>query len=188
MNYIRVLNNNSAFVHVAVSETLIDNTIENSSIDIPGFEIIRKDRNREGGGVALYVITDLAYKRCTELESPLFKALWVCVFIPEGCVILCIVCPSHMLAGEADVFINYLETTADKVNVYNPLGTILLGDFNAKSSLWYPLQNNNPLGIRLHDYVSRCGMVQLIKEPTRIVENSSTLIDLIITDMPDIIG
>jgi hypothetical protein len=50
------------------------------------------------------------------------------------------------------------------------------------------LQINNPLGIHLHDYVYRCGMVQLIKEPTRIVENSSTLIDFIITDMPYIIG
>jgi hypothetical protein len=77
--HIRVLNNNSAFV--AVSETWIDNTIENSSIDIPGFEIIRKDRNREGGGVALYVRTDLV---CTELESPLFEALWACVLSLKG--------------------------------------------------------------------------------------------------------
>ena len=50
-------------VHVcALNETRLDSEIDNSEIEIPGYTIIRKDRNRNGGGVAIYIQNDIKYK------------------------------------------------------------------------------------------------------------------------------
>ena len=37
------------------------NTIADSQIDIEGYDILRRDRNRNGGGVAFYVAQSLTY-------------------------------------------------------------------------------------------------------------------------------
>jgi hypothetical protein len=40
---------------LAINESKLDNTITDGEIHIPGYVIIRKDRNRHGGGVAIYI-------------------------------------------------------------------------------------------------------------------------------------
>ncbi|CAH3195881.1 unnamed protein product, partial [Porites evermanni] len=40
---------------LGLNETRLDNTIPDSQIDIEGYDILRRDRNRNGGGVAFYV-------------------------------------------------------------------------------------------------------------------------------------
>ena len=39
----------------AINESKIDDSITDGKISIPGFNLIRKDRNRAGGGVVLYI-------------------------------------------------------------------------------------------------------------------------------------
>ena len=54
-----LLNND---VHVcALNETRLDKDIDNSEINVHGYTIVRKDRNRNGGGVAIYVQNDIKY-------------------------------------------------------------------------------------------------------------------------------
>ena len=43
---------------LTLNETRLDNSILDCEVQIPGYDIIRSDRNRNGGGVA---ITDLNY-------------------------------------------------------------------------------------------------------------------------------
>ena len=45
-----------------ISETKIDDSVLNSEIDIENYEIIRRDRNRHGAGVACYKKRYLFYK------------------------------------------------------------------------------------------------------------------------------
>ena len=40
----------------------MDSTIANHEVDIDGHELIRKDRNRKGGGVAMFVRSSINYK------------------------------------------------------------------------------------------------------------------------------
>ena len=42
----------------SVNETLLDSSISNIEINIDNFSVFRNDRNRHGGGVALYVHND----------------------------------------------------------------------------------------------------------------------------------
>ena len=46
----------------------LDESILNSEIDIPGYEIVRRDRNINGGGVCFYIKTAINYSVRTDLN------------------------------------------------------------------------------------------------------------------------
>ena len=74
---------------LAINESELDNTITDGEIHIPGYVIIRKDRNRHGGGVAIYnkeniscsARHDLAPAQlemvCVEINLPYNKSFFV---------------------------------------------------------------------------------------------------------------
>ena len=75
---VRSLFENSPYDVVSFSETMLDETIPDSCINIDGYSIIRKDRNRNGGGIIVYVKKDVIYKvrddiLDDELEMQFFK-------------------------------------------------------------------------------------------------------------------
>ena len=41
---------------LAVNETRLDDTISGREVTVPGYVLEREDRNRDGGGVALYIL------------------------------------------------------------------------------------------------------------------------------------
>ena len=83
-------------------------------------------------------------------------------------------------------FINNLEYNLDSFMVNNPFLTVILGDFNAKSSLWY---NNVTTyeGSKTDGVTSQFGLQQIIKEPTHFIGDSSSCIDLIFTTQPNLV-
>ena len=62
-----------------------------------------------------------------------------------------------------------------------PYMMVLLGDFNAKCTNWYKHDKTNFEGIAIENISS------VINEPTHILENSSSCIDLIFTSQPNLI-
>ena len=46
---------------IGLPETKLDKTIFDSEISIPNYILIRKDRNRKGGGVACYIRSDICF-------------------------------------------------------------------------------------------------------------------------------
>ena len=55
----------------AVAETWLKPDIADDEVDIPHFNLFRKDRiNHRGGGVALYCHEDLQIRRKSDLEDP----------------------------------------------------------------------------------------------------------------------
>ena len=61
---------------VCFSETHLDDSITNDHISIPGYqEPERKDRNRHGGGIAVYVKNTLAYRRIPNFESDSIESI-----------------------------------------------------------------------------------------------------------------
>ena len=83
-------------------------------------------------------------------------------------------------------FLKNLELTLDRVMKNTPYMTVLLGDFNAKCSNWYKHEKRNFEGIAIEHISSQCGLYQVINEPTHILENSSSCIDLIFTSQPNL--
>ena len=59
---------------ICINETKLDDSIDDSLVDIDGYAIIRKDRNKHGGGVALYIHQNINFElkgelMCGEIES-----------------------------------------------------------------------------------------------------------------------
>ena len=44
---------------LGITETKLDNTVSNEEVEIDGYNLIRSDRNRNGGGIACYVKTSI---------------------------------------------------------------------------------------------------------------------------------
>ena len=78
-------------------------------------------------------------------------------------------------------FANNLQLPLDKISNQNPFLTVVLGDFNAKSSNFYIHDKTTYEGYKIDALTSQFGLKQLIKEPTEILRNSFSCIDLIFT-------
>ena len=46
---------------LAINESKLDDSIKNCELYIPGYEITRRDRNRNGGGVCFYIKTSINF-------------------------------------------------------------------------------------------------------------------------------
>ena len=64
---IRYILINSPLEVLAINESKLDDTISDTEVCIPGYIIIRKDRSRSGGGVALYIRENLSYTNRIDL-------------------------------------------------------------------------------------------------------------------------
>ena len=57
-------------IHIlAVSETKLDSEITDNLLEIEGYTLHREDRNRSGGGVAVYVRNSLKHNRRTDIPE-----------------------------------------------------------------------------------------------------------------------
>ena len=71
--------------------------------------------------------------------------------------------------------------------VNNRFLTVILGDFNAKSSLWYNNDVTTYEGSKIHGITSQFELQQIIKEPTFFLGDASACIDLIFTTHPNLV-
>ena len=90
-------------------------------------------------------------------------------------------------SDEFQEFMKNFELNLESVASKNPFMVSILGDLNAKSSNWYRGDISNLEGNEI-DYLScQFGLKQIINEPTHILENSATCIDLIFTSQPNLV-
>ena len=81
-------------------------------------------------------------------------------------------------------FLSNFETILSDATTNNPLFTIILGDFNASSSVWWTNDKTTTEGMKLESLATVHGFHQLISQPTHLMSLSSSYIDLIFTDQP----
>ena len=65
---LRILIANYPLDVISINETRLDQGILNSEIYVPGYEIVRRDRNRNGGGVCFYIKTVINYSVRTDVN------------------------------------------------------------------------------------------------------------------------
>ena len=54
---------------IGMNETKIDPSIDDSQIIVDRYDIIRKDRDPNGGGIALYIHKSFNFKQCDDLHK-----------------------------------------------------------------------------------------------------------------------
>ena len=69
---------------LAINETRLSDSIDNSCIHIQGYDIVRRDRNRNGGGVCLYIRSSINFKTRSSLMSDIYEAIVVEIFKPNS--------------------------------------------------------------------------------------------------------
>ena len=90
-------------------------------------------------------------------------------------------------SSQFDDFLSNFEKLFDDIQIFQPSFTVILGDFNAWSKSWWPGDLTTIGGTRLGYLVSTHGFRQLITEPTHILRNLPSHIDLIFTDQPSLV-
>ena len=88
---------------------------------------------------------------------------------------------------EFDNFILTFEMMLSDINSSNPHFSIIIGDFNVRSNNWWQGDTQTSEGSQIDYLTTSYGFQQLIPDPTHILKNSSSCIDLISTDQPNLI-
>ena len=88
---------------------------------------------------------------------------------------------------EFEKFIDNLELNLENLCQNNPLVIVLIVDLNAKSKNWYSHDKTSHKGNEIKHITAQFGLQQIIKEPTHILNTSSSCIDLIFMTQPNLI-
>ncbi len=72
---LRIFTNKTFFDVLCINETRLDQTIKNSEVEIHGYDLVRHDRNRHGGGVAIYIRDIIPYSERNSLIPDNIEAI-----------------------------------------------------------------------------------------------------------------
>jgi hypothetical protein len=165
---------------LGVTETWLSPLISDDCYNVDGYTLWRKDRidnqkdkDCSGGGIGLYVKNGLKFK-LIDLDNVDSRIEYICGTICLKSTLFCI-CIAYR---PPDVVYSCMTTLFDSLFIDKKTEVdevILLGDLNV-----------NLLDLDRADtkFINRTldalNLVQIIKEPTRVTETSSTLIDYIV--------
>ena len=153
---------------IGVSETHLGPSIPDYKVDLLNYNLTRLDRNRAGGGVALYVRNTINMKKRDDLKQPNIEMLWNELTF-KNYKVLVGVCyrPPNSSANEIDSFITALENVFNTIVGHNKTILVLLGDFNDRCKNWVDDHSSSELGVKLVTLLNNFNLFQLINKPTR---------------------
>ena len=177
---------NSVYKHdfICTSETLFDSSIqeEDTNIQLDGYNLLRGDHpsnSKRGGVCILYketlgvrIVKSLSFNKCIICEvsiqnskgyvSVVYRSLSQNIFKFEN-------------------FLSKFENVLSDTTFCNSLFTIIL------SSVWRSRAKTTIEGTQLESLTSVYGSHQLISQPTHLIPQTSSCIDLIFNDQPNLI-
>ena len=165
-------------IHIlALNETKLDKDISDRQLEIEGYRFERLDRNRNGGGVAIYCRNTFECSKRDDIPISTLEMICVEIKPPKAKPYLVLSWyrpPSATIETfeNLESVLRFLESEDKEI--------ILLGDTNCDFSnkMLESSTNNLPNNInRLADLYNSFGLTQLISEPTRETIDTSTIID-----------
>ena len=158
------------------------------SLNIDGYYIARSDHpsGSKRGGLCCYFKESLLIRTlkitllttCLVLEMLYNNKLVLVSFIYRS--------PSQSSQEFAQFEMLFSQLLND-ITSKKPFFSIILGDFNARSKCWWTLDKQSKEGDSLFLISSTSGYTQLINSATHIIGNSSSCIDLIFTQQPNLV-
>ena len=160
---------------LGLCETFLNNDIPDELISIDGFNFERKDRKgKSGGGILVYISQLLNYKRREDIESGEIETIWLELLIPNSKSLL--YCSGYRPPSAKTSWVENLAGEIDKAS-YGDNEIIISGDFNTDLMKIPPQFWSNAL--------QEFNLTQVISSPTRVTDNSTTMIDHIYTNRPN---
>ncbi len=175
---IRMLMSRNKLDVLTLSETWLDSSIDDFEINVHGYTIHRSDRNRNGGGVAIYVTNQLNHINISDqICSGKVETCWVDLILPHSKNIR--VCSTYRPPNVGSEYFNHMVDEYEKA-INNDIDAVILGDFNINYAYDDSLHNNP-----IHYVESLLSLTQLVTDFTRVTVDSSTIIDLILSSIPN---
>ena len=173
MGELDILAHNTNAAIIAVTESWLDNTIHDNEVCIPGYSIQRKDRNREGGGVCMFIRNNINFNRRSDIDNDDFEFLAIDIMLPKSKPILLGV--GYRPPRDNRLYAKLEDVLSSCTNFFKQ-ECYILGDFNTDV-----LAEKNVLKNDFENFMRIFDLKQIITEPTRITDTSETAIDLICT-------
>ena len=153
---------------------------DDDNLEIPGYNLIRADHPSDNrrGGVCVY------YKNTLPLKLVNINYLQECLNFEikignELCNFTSLYRSPSQSQNTFEIFIDNLELNIDEIAARNPFLIVILGDFKAKLNTCCKSDKTTYEGSKIDGLTSNFGLQRLIKEPTHIIGNSSSCIDLL---------
>ena len=164
---------------IGITESKLDGSVLDGEINIDGYELVRSDRNRHGGGVACYIRNDISFSVRGDFSSEI-ENIFLDILLPKTKPILIGIL---YRPPDQSKFLDNLSTSISQTCSFNEQEVYILGDLNINL---INSQKHTPNGIkRYKEFCSLHGIEQLLTLPTRITNNSSSLLDHILTNSAD---
>ena len=179
MDELRILVDQEMPHVIGINETKIDSSISDTDIEIQGYRVVRRDRNKWGGGVALFIHESISnYCIRPDLMDNNLESLSIQIKLGnfKPFIITSVYLPDVSVAVFREV--ESLVRLLDKENKES----IIIGHTNC--DLLTPSYIHTK---HLKTLMNNFGLTQLIKEPTRITVSTQTLIDHLIINRPEFI-
>lgn len=163
---------------ICFTETWLNNTINNTTLNINGYRLIRNDRNRHGGGICVYLKNNLSYKvvSMSPSSSPDFcgtEFLIIEIKVGDDKILLGVVYnPPN--TDCTDILSSILDNC-----IVNCSSSYFIGDFNTD------LSKNSCRPRRFNEMLDTLSYKCINSEPTYFHRTGCSLLDLLITDTPD---
>ncbi len=160
---------------LCLQETKLSASISSAELSIPGYSLFRKDRLRNGGGVAIYALTSLNPHQCSR-GSPRATddAKWECISVSLSFRRTCLTAISAYFspANSVSSWSDFVSQISDFVAARDFSRIILCGDLNHCASC--PSEYSLLQGL-----CSAFNLKQLVDVPTHVTASSVRIIDLV---------
>ena len=153
------------------TETCLTDSVHNNVINIPGFNIVHRDRaNGQHGGVCCYVNDSIPYDVLSQYHHDHFEVLWIKARpfrLSRGFSSIIIRIVYHPPSSNAPAMNEYLSCQLSAFESSFPnTGTVPFGDFNK---------------LNVRGFSRHFRLKQLVNFPTR----GNNILDLILTDLKE---
>ena len=162
---------------VTVSETWLSLKHDTNNYILPGFQTpFRRDRIVGAigyGGVLAWVSDKISCKRRADLENPEIESMWLEVRSNNNKFYLCVIYRAESNTDET--FWDILQTQVELCKLEAKPRILIAGDLNADFLTYH--------GDKLKQFAFINEMDILIEEPTRVTQQSSTVLDQFVSNM-----
>ena len=174
---------------IGIVETHLDSTVDEEKLALNGYTFTKNNhpQNVKRGGVGLYIKDTLPSKNRSDLVT-LPECIVYEIQLNRKKYFYAVIYRSPSQGPEEfDNFTINFELMLSKMHTENPFCVIITGDFNCRSTQWWENDIENNEGKLFEPITADNGLHQLISEPTHLMGDSKSCIDLIFTDQPNLI-
>ena len=164
---------------LVLTESKLCDTIPTNLIMISGFhEPLRRDRNRHGGGVLIYISDNLTFKQKNELQSDKFDHIWADVRVNEKLYsVNAFYRPPCETNESHSEFLEETDRILARLGQHKADNKIIASDLNFGNVYCkFPVLPPKPLDNMAPELFSSHSFSQLIDIPTRVTETTTSVI------------